>query len=844
MKKNALSKMLLLLVMLMLVFSLCACSLGGGGNDNGGGNGGSGSSQLTTPKLGLDGSKATWNKISGAGSYEVSITSMDGEERTETTNADTREFIIAEGDTIKVRAVPSDSSRKTSEWSNTKTFAVSATKQLVNLIKGINGIITTLNNTKKDSTLSAEATIQGYFTAEKTNTIALAASAKANDTDPQFSVDFKLNDKEYFTLGYTGRKVFLREPLNLVNNSNENAKANAFVMDVTALEPSVKSLMKFVMNKLDGVTIDFDVIADSVVEILDGFEGVDFGKLLAIKDNEDGSKEIGLTVTVMKTALNLIPGLFKDMDIKAKVNEYIGYANKALEVLKKDPLTINGKELNWANIEAAVNAANTAIEKQKKAAADMTNETAKAEALAAIKESLVKIKVTYNNKKVINKLILEADLEALQIQNLDYKAGLSIDLPTFELANSVSVSVPTGFSAQDLEIDLSGILPLKSLSATAKGVIRLSDAFANKNNKWATVTVDAHGKESESGSAMGYIDANGAYVDFNTILDLLGVTGKTAKFKQEYTKKNDAGAVVKMNLVDEINAAAKKLEPATTASAAAPRSWDEYKFDLNAIIDGLGKATDKIDYVCNYVYNNFVTIIDKKANENANANQGTLIDWAFNYEIGDEKVQVINYVKFYFTTGQAKTFKVLGQNISAIHDANKTILTNATKSEDKTAGIQLVGTENSLLAYLSKFVKIPTINESDEIDWDTTAEITDTTALKKWLGKVLPTTNKGRQIAEDILGKSLDAVIDDGLYLEAIGGEGYHGTVRGAASMTDATGYFTLGAGFGMAESKPDNMTAIVAETDFDQKDGEDYIIAKTAEAMLDGLRAYNKVSA
>lgn len=856
MKKSTISKIMLVLVMLALVFALYACGNNSGGGGSGGGEnkGGTKVTQLTTPDVTVsDKGVATWKKVTGAASFECKITDADGKETTKTLPSEERSLQLEEGDSIVIRAVPDSESKTASEWSAPKAFAMSATKQLINLIKGVEGVTSTIDTVTKDDTLSAEVSISGYFAGESRNEIALSVKAKARKSNPEFMIDFKLNNKAYVTLGYKDNFIYLREPLNFVNNSATDKEPESFKMNVAALNPAVNEIMTWVMGKLGAAKLDISKMTTDVSEILDGV-GAGIGGLLKIEDGPNNTKVIGITVDILGTALRLVPTVMTNIDVKAEVNKYIGYVNKALEATGVGAIKINDRELSYETIQSTVAAAASKIQAQKDAIDEdeSLTESAKTAAKAALRESLLKITVGYNSSKVLNSLDLSIDLGALQIEGLDYQAGLNVGLPTFEIGDKITIAAPD-FAARDLEIDLNARLAQKKLGADVKGVIRLSDAFAAKNNKWATVTVKGTGSKTDPAvekTATGYIDANGAYVDFTGIFELLGVNTETytAKYKAEY---NENG--VKFNLVDKINSTAALLNASAAQNGPDGATVDEDEeveedFDLIAMISDIasqfGAAENKADFVCQMLFP-FVMMFDEAAvdfiGDDGEITQATVIKYAFERELGETGTSVQDYVLFY---KNAKTFEALLDNIKECHEAGKTALDAATKTGEKKAGVQLynaAAADDDLLDYISYFVKIPTIVDGEpSFEDESLKSPNDITALKGWLNWIFPTTNDYRKMVEDILGKTLDKVIDDGLYLEAIGGEGYHGAVRAAASdAEDAAEYVYLGAGFGLERSAADNMNAIEANVNFNDKVDGEFVIAKAAKAMLDQLRAY-----
>ena len=481
-------------------------------------------------------------------------------------------------------------------------------------------------------------------------------------------------------------------------------------------------------------------------------------------------------------------------------------------------------------------------------------------------------------------LFRSLDLAALEIANLDNTVGLSIGLETFVKATSSNQRVDInadGFTAQNLEIDLGAALGVKDLAADAKATIRLADAFANKNNKWATLTVT-----DKQATATAYIDATGAYADFGPVFTMVGGDKGELKTKYEAKFKNDQNENI--NLVDTINSAINKTftttvveklaelerkiaerkankdkqnsgntdsgntssgESSGESQAQSSENGSDFMSFIMDVAKGFGTAQDKIDYACSVIYP-FIERFDSAAtaflpdvaeNKKGPATQATVIKYAFERTLGDTDSCVADYALFY---QNATTFKGLWDNIKACHEAGKDALDAATGTTPTTAGVQLLlaGDDNDLLDYVAHFVKVPTITEG-EPDFQNLVAINNATNLKNWLNWIFPVDNEYRVMVEDILNIGLVDIIDGGVYCEAINLGGYNGAIR-IASGADAQAegyksYVYVNAGFGMKASVADSMAAIEAEVAFNAQNEGEYYIADMADALLTALRAY-----
>ncbi len=859
MKKNTITKVLLIMVMLLLVFSMFACQDKNKDKDTGG----SSDKTLATPVLQFKNDTVSWQKVEGAEKYRVTIYDENGNEK-EVKEVKDKWVVIEEGESVVVIALPkASSSYKQSAPSEKFTYKVSKAKQLINLISGVQGIIDTWNDVQVNDTLSLELGLGGFFTSgTKENSVAISVQAKAAKQNPEFMFNFKLNSKDYVSLGFKNNAIFVREPLNYVNKSGVETP-NAFKIDASALSACVEPMMTAAMTMISVEDIEFAGLLDDAKTFLGGSLVASVIDILDY-DEKDGKKILSVTIYTLKQALDLVGGMPEVKAIFKKIDDYIGKYYEVSDALGLDPIMLNGERLTWDKI--------------------ISNITKAPE-----KGKLINIEVAFEDTNV-KSLNLNIDLGALALAGVDNKIGLKLDPILLSKEKTVNIDV-AGFTAQNLEIDLGAALGVKDLAADAKATIRLADAFANKDKKWATLTV----KDADN-TATAYIDATGAYADFGPVFTMLGADKGELKTKYEAKFKNDKNENI--NLVDTINtsvvntftttvmdkiaeiAAAKEAEKnkktegdtGNTDNGKTDENKDnnennenEDGFDfvgfVTDIAKGFGSAQDKIDYACSVIYP-FIEKLDSAATSflpdvsegvKGPATQATVIKYAFKRTLGDTNSCVADYALFY---QNATTFKGLWNNIKACHEAGKDALDAATKTSDNTAGVQFFDPsteENDLLDYIAHFVMVPSIKSEentethemeDKPDFTTLKPINNAANLKDWLNWIFPTTNEYREMVEDILGIELEAIIDGGVYFEAINLGGFNGAIRIASgSDAEADGYKSyvyVNAGFGMKASVTDSMEAIEAEVAFNaQNEGGEYYIAKMADALLTALRAY-----
>lgn len=866
MKKKTITKVLLVLVMLALVFSLWACQ--NGNNNNGQNSGGGktttdvlGTPAFTTAEPSADG-KIIWSKVQGAEKYEYVVTDAEGNETTgeiqEIGKKTDRSYTLNEGESFKVRAVPAaGSGYKTSEWSESVSLKATAVMQVISLLSGVEGLVNTLNDVQVTSTLGAELAVAGFFeTKGKRNSVSLGAQANVSKNDPEFMFNFMLNEKKYVSLGYSNGKVYVREPMNKINTTDENA--NAFYIDLSALKDSVPYLMEPVMEMLAKQDIKFEQLSTMVTGFLkNGAIGKAINGILdkGLKKNEDGSTTLGITVGLLSS---LIPALSllgeTEAKIATEVDKYIGYANKVLEVIGKEPLSLNGEAISYDYITK-----------------ELLGEGKISPAIED--ESLLEIVFsdkTVGGKKVLDEISLVLNLGAFGFENIDFSLGLNIKLPVFSLSDEANIKT-SDFGAKDLVIDLTGALPLKELDATATGVVRLSTALANKTNTWADLTITSTGDKK----SYAYINNTGAYADFGGLFDSLALdeslgldkTAYTTKYKALY-KNSDGTALDPIALINEFAASigeededegdeGDEGEPSINEPEQGSEGEgeaeinDEEDFDLMGFVMDIVKAfqdaEDKTEFVCATIVDLIPVFIDEDAVfEEEGTRQAALIKYIFNIKFGDTNTSAQNYCLFY---KNATTFKALLDNIKAAHEEGKAALEAATHSENKTAGVQLFkdGDNNDLLDYVAKFVVVPTIRNGEPSFEEADLKApNDKDALKGWLNWIFPVDNEYRVMVEDILGITLESVIDGGVYLEAKGLTGLAGEVKVAAGpAAEDDVYVSLGGAIaiksGAAAVSP--FTAEASFTDKGEGEDADYLIKTMAKALLQGLRDYGKAA-
>ncbi len=816
MKKNVITKVLFMLVIFAMVLALVAC----GNSGNGGGSGTSTTTlkEIAKPVVSInkDG-EATWAKVAGAGSYNYVIYDAEGQEADSGT-IDGKEkaykVSLEEGESIVVVAVPSNTAKNKESQPSVKatyTKEVTAVDKVVAILDGVTGLVDVINGIEADGKVGAEVILSAFFTnAGATNDVALDVKAGLdgkNQKNSTFMVDFQLNKKSYVSLGYSNGKILVRDPVNFINTDDKDP--DAFYMDISALDASVSALVDLALAKLSGIEIEFDSVAEMLAGVLEPINSAaPLDTILSFGEIEGGGTSIGLNIGALATVLNLVTPLLKTLptpididEIGGKLDEGIAFVRSNLDenmfVLKDKTV------LSWSYIK------NKILEQSKTANKDNV---------------LLKIDVA-TSEGSIKSVGIKFDLSALDKENMDLAFGLEVGVPTFALNQYVPVDT-SAFAKKDLQIKTGVDLGIKGVKADLVANICLSDAFAKAGNLYGYANLTATTDGGDSGVAKGYINGTGAYVDLTGIFDLFGVTGKQTKYKQEYELEglaldafiNDAVT----GLVDSI------LNPAQNAVSIE---------GAIAAVQGGEKS------IYAYIYNEIITLLDATVQPDENAGLYDILNWLKNYEFGSTGACADTYLKIDIAQ---ESWTALGAQFLAAHTAGKAALEAAifTDSENNIAGIQFSG-DDSLLAYLDNFVEIPSINEG-AIDLTETVSITDTQALKDWLNFIFDPKGAARKLVEDILGTSLEEVIDS-VYFEAQGFDGLHGKVAAKVDAQGATYVSIEGQVALVAGTDSIGMQGIVNGINMEgavnfntESEGEyPYVIADAAMALLTAVCEY-----
>lgn len=235
-------------------------------------------------------------------------------------------------------------------------------EQLIGIIRGADGLITTLNGI--DGNLSADVDISvNRKTSAADDTYTLGVKGNINASSPEFVINFKSNSTENIALGYKSNKIYLKQPLTGINKNGDGSAAaasDAVAIDITALSPSVGNLMTMLMKVLKDINLDIDMasLADALEDLLTNMN-LDLDELIVFKEITNGNR-LEVTASTMDMLNNLLlKNLFEGMvgDVAdTLVNsvfdtddgiDFILDATIFIEVYKNSAGTINGLKLGF-----------------------------------------------------------------------------------------------------------------------------------------------------------------------------------------------------------------------------------------------------------------------------------------------------------------------------------------------------------------------------------------------------------------------------------------------------------------------------------------------------------------
>ena len=189
--------------------------------------------------------------------------------------------------------------------------------ELVNIIKSINPIISTLNGVTESSTLSAEVGIDVDFDlgttddgAKTKGTYGVNLAANLDKASPQINLAVNMKDADAkeneFVLAYKDNKGYLKQPITKMNTTAGGADVTG--LDLTELNPSILQLMNAAMYGLAGldINIDFDALGESLNSGM--LASLDLTDLISLTSIE-GGKKLTIDGAQAKELISAVKGL-------------------------------------------------------------------------------------------------------------------------------------------------------------------------------------------------------------------------------------------------------------------------------------------------------------------------------------------------------------------------------------------------------------------------------------------------------------------------------------------------------------------------------------------------------
>lgn len=350
---------------------------------------------------------------------------------------------------------------------------VSVIDQIVNIIKSVGPLVTTLNNITTSNTLGVdvEAGVNYNFGTDKTGdySIALAGNIKSTDPEAKLTVQDNNNtdDPNYVLIAYKDGMAYIKQPLTTLNTSvttGDTTKA-----DLTAIKANINTILEVVMYEL--ASIDFTFDAEALGDSLSAAIGtIDLSEMVTISGNK-------LTIPAEKAELIIVdilyPMLAKSDDVQSVINTVVNTifnTTKGFTYIKED--------ITFPNIYVEASIDNSTL-------------------------TGINLGIDYTNVNTSGQF-----------------AEIYIDLNKFSTESTATITAPS-YVTKSLQIGVGAEMDQKDVAA---------DLLLNVTGNMATTTsilvnallsVDADGSSS---TVKGYYNGDNAYFDMASILNMAGIT--------------------------------------------------------------------------------------------------------------------------------------------------------------------------------------------------------------------------------------------------------------------------------------------------------------------------------
>lgn len=447
--------------------------------------------------------------------------------------------------------------------------------ELVNIIKSVGPLVTTLNGIEQSSTLSIDAGIGVNFDFGTTSKGEYGATLKANldSTNPQLNLSLNTDsdDDRDVVLAYKAGKGYLKQPITKINTTAGGEDECG--LELEQLRPSVLELMKAAMYGLSAdwqedvtdeedntkylskegslLLMDFDALGTSIEGLLTDL-GLNIESLVTLTtDAEEGTSKLTIGSANAKTIVGLV-----------KTTALSGYSDIIDSVINALLPEADGQ--GWKYINSAE---------------------------FVFPNLFVEAKIVTNEVKALS---LGINYEGLGITDKeDYFARLDIDLNTFGLQDALTIDCPTA--------DLKSFKAEADLDMVDKNMQANLVAFltGNMQNKTTTEAVNslANGTLSftnglSNGTVNAFFDDTAAFFDLTDAFNAVGgidPTTPTDTFKASIKDRGDTEETLNdtINMYDLLENSLKDWNSVLQANEPEPPQEGGYTL-MQSIYDMLG----------------------------------------------------------------------------------------------------------------------------------------------------------------------------------------------------------------------------------------------------------------
>ena len=549
--------------------------------------------------------------------------------------------------------------------------------KLTSIVGKADSLVKTIQSIKADSTVGVEAGIGIGVTMkedEYNGKIFAKGNLKASNPELQVGFQFKGKDdnalKDYFSLGYQNKKLYLLEGLNLINSTATSS--NKIAMDISAISDTLVDanaavIFKYLadvtqgegLQNLDLAGMIKDLTEDETMASLIG----SLGDLIQITENSSGAT-ITLTTETLSTVLDLIPSFLGGFnDITGTLDTILDYFNITVGTLTG---TDDNTKLTYALIKKSY-------------------------------LPTISIKAGYGNN-TINALSVDINFSALQLD-----LALDVDLKTLSTTSTVSMDF-SGYTAQDLSAKV-GLELGNGYTAELTCEAYTSNAFAQDGNPMAAVKLAVKNGDNAFKNGFATFDGKDVFVDVSAVATELGLAGYQTAYKWSVPtptpKQGETPDTTTNTVIKYINKYAKMTYDSHWNDPKTPetpeKEEEESSFDVWSFAYGI------------------IAMITKSEAEAPKTIDEAAVVKLIRDELGQYTL---------FIDENDKSLSDIVDNLKTIYEANKNLLTGSLNKPTDTsyvAGIQLIAsnynaeTAVDALTFVSKFIKIANVTSTGKV---------------------------------------------------------------------------------------------------------------------------------